>query len=176
MASGDVEINILDREVLAALNKSVAAVEPATRRAFESAGGRLVKRQRENLTKHGKVDRGESGGLLGAITFKIAGRRGQMTLIAGPTAENNEFADQARTIEGGRAPGSKMPPPGALIPWMQRKGIPEELEWRIGRQIADIGMWGQPFPFIAPSLDQEMGGISDDLEGILNAIERAWGS
>lgn len=44
--------------------------------------------------------------------------------------------------EEGRKPGGKMPPAGVLLPWMERKGIPPEMEFLVRRKIARDGFPG----------------------------------
>jgi hypothetical protein len=46
------------------------------------------------------------------------------------------------TVEGGRRAGARMPPPGALLGWMGRKGIPASKEWSVRKGIAERGIPG----------------------------------
>jgi hypothetical protein len=46
----------------------------------------------------------------------------------------------ASVIEEGRRPGAKMPPAGALLPWMARHGIPDDREFLVRRKIARDGL------------------------------------
>lgn len=46
----------------------------------------------------------------------------------------------ARPVNDGRAPGSPMPPEGALSGWMARHGIPAEAEFALRRSIARRGI------------------------------------
>lgn len=172
--TADIQLTIDDRDVKAALNRSLHAVEPATRKALIASAEALVNRQRDNLTKHGRIDRGDDKGLLGAISFVITGRRANLTATVGPTAKDGTFFDQARTVEGGRAAGSKMPPPGALLPWLGRKGKPPEAEFPIGAKIAREGI--PAAPFVGPSLEQEAHTLDRNAESILDAIAAAFDS
>lgn len=61
-----------------------------------------------------------------------------------------------RWVEGGRMPMRKMPPPGSLLQWIQRKlGIPEKqasrLEFVIARAIQRKGI--KPQPFMQPAFE-----------------------
>lgn len=176
MAKGAVVARVEDAAVRKALNRSRVGVGPAVRRAFTKAGGTLVSRMRQNLRGHNKIDRGDNGGLLGAIDFEVTDRRGQMQLTAGPGVGGDEFMVQAETIEHGRGAGKPMPPKGELLPWMARKGIPEEAEFPIRRKIAEEGLQGQPFPFIAPAF-AEVGPIVDEaMDAIAASITADFGS
>jgi hypothetical protein len=77
----------------------------------------------------------------------------------------------------GRPPGSKLPPKGVLLNWMQARGIPEEAEYPIRRAIAVNGIEpsnileisilqiNQEFNTqVAPQILQDLGNI------ILNAV------
>lgn len=67
-------------------------------------------------------------------------------------------------IESGRPAGSKLPPEGALISWMQSRGIPAEKEFAVRKSIAQKGIKPEPIielAFIqvqreAQSLSQEI--------------------
>jgi len=45
----------------------------------------------------------------------------------------------AYEVEFGRRPGQEPPPPGVLLPWMRRKGIPAEAEYPIRMAIGRRG-------------------------------------
>lgn len=176
MAGGAVSVRVEDAAVRKALNRSRVGVGPSVRRAFTKAGGTLVSRMRRSLRGHNKIDRGDNGGLLGAIDFEVDDRRGRMQLIAGPGVAGDEFMVQAETIEHGRARGSAMPPAGQLLPWMARRGIPAEAEFPIRRKIAEEGLQGQPFPFIEPAF-AEIGPVIDDaMDVIADSIAADFGS
>lgn len=56
----------------------------------------------------------------------------------------------ARPVEEGRRAGAAMPPRGALLGWMRRKGIDARLEFVVRRGIARRGI--PPAPFIKRAL------------------------
>lgn len=68
-------------------------------------------------------------------------------------------------IEKGRPPGSKLPPKGALLEWMQVRGIPEAKEFVLRRSIAEKGI--EPVPIIAVSITRIKADYRKDLSGKL---------
>lgn len=74
---------------------------------------------------------------------------------------------QARTMEFGRKPGSKMPPPELLAGWAKRHGM-EGAEYVIARSIAKKGI--RPKRFIQLSGDAYLGEFVED---IANAVAEA---
>lgn len=74
-------------------------------------------------------------------------------------------------IEQGRAAGSKLPPQGVLIDWMQARGIPLDKEFAIRKSIADNGI--APVPIIEFSFIQVQRVIQQDLsEKILDDLTK----
>jgi hypothetical protein len=57
----------------------------------------------------------------------------------------------ARSVEQGWPPNYRWIPKGALLPWMQRKGIPESAEYLIRRKIFREGLPARPF--LVPALE-----------------------
>lgn len=55
-------------------------------------------------------------------------------------------------IELGRKAGSKLPPQGALLDWMQSKGIPDAAEFAVRKSIAVNGIL--PVPVIETSFNE----------------------
>lgn len=175
---GSITIEVDDTEVRRALNASLEGVQSAMREAMYDAGSVLVRGMRERLDAHGKRD---TGGTIDSIMAEIVGRRGQIELIVGP---DEEHAAVAATLEEGRAPGSKYPPPGVLPPWMARHGIIETrypvgsgygaVEFLIARKIGQMGMNNQPFPFAGPALSDNRQELDQIFDSVLDAIESDW--
>lgn len=151
LKGGGVKLMVNDAEVRRALATAADAVQPAAEDAMDALGELLVLRMRTNLVRHRKVDRGANGGLLDSISHKVEGRGTDLSVTAGP---DERYKVQALTIENGRRPGSKMPPPGALLGWMSRHNIPAEAEFVVRRAIGRNGLRGQPFPFMAPAVEE----------------------
>lgn len=61
------------------------------------------------------------------------------------TAMWGASASYALPVDQGRKPGSKMPPQGALLPWMAAHGIPESSEFAVRAKIARDGIPAHPF-------------------------------
>lgn len=80
----------------------------------------------------------DTGRLRQSIGYEV--RPGQGVVKAG-----SDSVTYAATMEYGRAPGSAMPPEGALLGWMRRHGIPEELEYVVRRGIARRGIRGRAY-------------------------------
>lgn len=78
----------------------------------------------------------------------------------------------AAPTELGRLPGSAPPPPGSLLPWMARKGIPATMEYPLARS---IGRWGtRPQPFLGPAFGESESTINGPyLEQAAQELEAA---
>lgn len=178
LAGGAITVEVDDSKIRRAMNSSIAGAESAMREAMYDAGSILVRRMRQNLEDWGKIDTGETRD---SIMAEIVGRRGQMTLEVGP---DEAHAAVAATLEDGRSPGSRWPPPGVLPPWMFRHGITETrpavgsgygaVEFLIARKIGEEGLRGQPFPFAGSALQDSMAELDEVFNGVLDAIESDW--
>ena len=151
-----------DKEVVAAFTRVKDGAKPTMRRAARKAGKAIVDGQRERLRASGKVDRGESGGLLGAIAFKVEESGDDITVRAGPRVKGESHVPEDIVIEEGRTPGKAMPPSGVLLDWMSRHGIPAEAEFPVRRAIGVRGLSGQPFPYVEPS-ESEWNAIAEEV-------------
>lgn len=54
-------------------------------------------------------------------------------------------AKHAIVVDQGRRAGAKMPPQGAMLPWMADRGIPEDREFVLRRAIGRLGIAARPF-------------------------------
>lgn len=166
VSGASVRVEIDDSDVRKGLNASVEGARTAMSEALLDVGSLLVGSMRVAIESHNKVD---TGGLRDSIAFVIAGRRGLQTLTVGP---DEAHAAQAAAIEYGRAAGSRMPPSGALLPWMERHGIAPELEFVVRRAIAERG-W-RPFPFAGPALSEQRAALDEAFSHVLDVVEAAW--
>lgn len=170
MATGQtgaaVKVTVDDSDVRKGLNASVEGARTAMSESLIDVGSLLVNSMRTAIESHNKVD---TGGLRDSIAAEISGRRGLQTLVVGP---DQAHAAQAAAIEFGRQAGSRMPPQGVLLPWMERHGIPAEAEFVVRRAIATRG-W-PPFPFAAPALDQQRAAIDEAFAHVLDVVQAAW--
>lgn len=66
----------------------------------------------------------------------------EVTPFLGTVGTNLPYA---RVVEEGRRPGAALPPPGVLLPWMRRHGIPAELEYPVRLAIARKGIAAKRF-------------------------------
>lgn len=71
-------------------------------------------------------------------------------------------------MDQGRRAGAPLPPKGALLPWMRRKGIPERDEYPIRRAIAKRGIKGdhtfaQVRGVLQPEVAQRLGDVELDI-------------
>lgn len=148
-AQSAVTIRFEDREVQSALQRAARGVRPLCSSELDGIGKRLRADMRSRLTRHGKVD---TRRLWNACNYRLDGRGASMRVEVGPRLGDPGVEPYDVVIEGGRRPGAKMPPPGVLIPWMARHGIPEEAEYPIRKKIGEQGT--SAYPYIEISKDR----------------------
>jgi hypothetical protein len=100
------------------------------------------------------------------------------TSVTGRAGTNVNYAE---TVEKGRTPG-KMPPPGALVEWMGRHGIPlakvgvvakqnkagyYQVEFAVARK---INKRKRPHPYLKPAFDVNRLKIRSEMDAILKRI------
>lgn len=154
-----------DKALRVALNKSLVGLQTDARAAMDAAGKIGVSSARRWIEKHGKVD---TGNYRDSLFQSVTSRRGRLVLDVGPPERLDILGS---TLEHGRRPGSRMPPPGVLLGWMARHGIPEEAEFPIRRKIARDGMNGQPFPHMAPAADDVSAELDKGFGVLLDRLE-----
>lgn len=169
-ARNAVQIQITDRGVIKALNRSARGVRPAARVAMNEAGVIVRDDMRRRITAHGKVD---TGAYRESIGYTISDRRGNLMLEVGPSVDNDLLGG---VLEFGRRPGARMPPAGVLLPWMARHGIPEDREFVVRRAIGRRGLQGQPFPHIAVALDANIDAVGSAFDRVADAVVNAYNS
>lgn len=93
----------------------------------------------------------------------------------GAAATFGASAEYAIVIDQGRRAGAKMPPKGALLAWMQAKGIPADREFLVRRKIARSGIPAKPF--VTKAFDQLAAGPAEKEfgNGLTRAIARIGG-
>lgn len=110
--------------------------------ALELTNSIVEESVKEALRKRGKVATSETiNSIRSVIKIEEDGYAGEVYGAGG-----------LKWIESGRAPGSKMPPSGSLLPWMRTKGIEEDKEFVIRRSIAVKGI--KPTTIIADALKE----------------------
>jgi len=164
---GTIGMSWSDGGLVSALNRSAIGARPAATAGMRKAGAALAQQMRENLRRH---DKG-GGRLEASIDWRLDGRRGQQRLEVGPGIDDESVLGYAFVIEEGRRPGAPPPPRGALLPWLQRVGLPPAAEYPIRMKIAREGLHGQPFPYIDPAADQEAD-LLDDIAG--DTLDAVW--
>lgn len=112
---------VVQREGGNALARSAAQVEADAKR---------------NITDIGAVD---TGMLRRSIATEL--RPGNSPIEAS-IGTNLQYA---ATVEVGRRPGAPPPPPGVLLDWMRRHGIPAEAEYPMRMRIGRYGIDGRPY-------------------------------
>ena len=75
----------------------------------------------------------------------------------------------APPVEFGRRAGT-MPPPGSLLGWLKRHGLPPEAEYAIRLKIARQGQAARPFLF--PAFEQEVPSFNRRLRSALRKAAR----
>lgn len=148
---GSITIRFEDREVQSALKKAAKGTRPKASEELDGAGKTLRADMRRRLTRHGKID---TRRLWNAIEYDVQGRGASLRVEVGPRVGDPGVEPYDVVIEGGRRPGSRMPPPGVLLPWMARQGIPDEAEYPIRKAIGEKGLQSQPFPYITPAKER----------------------
>lgn len=151
MADPTVTFRFEDREVQSALYKAAKGVRPQCATELDRTGKTLRADMRRRLTRHGKVD---TRRLWSAIEYDVQGRGASLRVEVGPRVGDPGVEPYDVVIEGGRRPGSRMPPAEPIRAWMERHGIPEEAEFPIRRAIGEHGLQSQPFPFIEVTKDR----------------------
>jgi hypothetical protein len=126
---------IVDREGKAALDRSAIRVQ-------NSARG--------NIHQSGAIDTGQ---LLNSIAIEDRGP------FARAIGTNKTYGE---VVEMGRQAGAPMPPPGALLGWMRRHGIPAEDEFIVRKRISDHGI--APRPYLAPALEDNEPAIQREFD------------
>lgn len=102
--------------------------------------------------------------------------RGQRSVGVKVTGRQFSFGSpliHVLVMDQGRRPGATMPPKGALLPWMRRKGIPDRDEYPIRRAIGKRGIKGdhtfaQVRSSLQPEVARQLGSVELD---ILAAME-----
>jgi phage gpG-like protein len=124
----------------------------------------------------------DTGNLRRSITHEVTASGG---FIVGRVGTNVPYA---KVVEEGRAAGSAMPPPGVLLGWMRRKGIPVDemfigrndvgditgsakvgggyhgIEYLIARAIGKRGIKARPY--LKPALQNNMAAINREFGGL----------
>lgn len=113
---------LLQREITTAMTRATLAVEAEAKRLVP-------------------VD---TGNLRRSITHEVRASGG---LVVGKVGSN---APYARIVEDGRTPGA-MPPPGVLLGWMGRHGIPAGREFIIRRAVNRRKI---PRPYLGPAVQK----------------------
>jgi hypothetical protein len=72
----------------------------------------------------------------------------------------------------GRKPGRRMPPPGVLLGWMRRHGIPADREFVVRRAIGRKGIRGDDFD--KKALVASVPRIEAELSVLARNLEAAW--
>jgi hypothetical protein len=105
---------------------------PVVTRAFVVDEARRV---RDDVRQGTPAD---TGGLRRSIVFRTSARGVGAVAVVYSTAP----AALQQTVEGGRRAGARMPPPGVLLGWMGRKGIPADKEYAVRAGIKRRGIPG----------------------------------
>lgn len=102
------------------------AAQPA--RNFLNRGGFLIQGK---AREYAPIDRGR---LRQSITVRLD--NGTPIPLFAEIGTNLKYA---AAMEFGRKPGDPQPPPGALLGWMSRKGIPASAQFAVSKSIAVSG-------------------------------------
>lgn len=168
---GAIQFIVDDTEVQKALNASEAGVRTAMREAMFDAGSLLVRAIRDNLTAQGLIATKDT---YNSIMAEITGRRGQIELIVGSLDEADAVV--AATLEGGRTPGSRMPPKGPILEWLAIKGLDPGMEFPLRRKIAGRGLQGQPFYILSDPFTASESEIERIFDEVLGDVAHSWES
>lgn len=145
--SAAVQIRVDSSRVVAALNRSSRGLQTVARAELMLLGIKIAKEAQANLQQVGAVD---TQRLFRALdpngrAVNVTNRRGKLTLTVDPRAGNPSVEPYDVVVENGRRAGAKMPPRGALLPWMARHGWDEADEYILLRSIARKGIKGRPY-------------------------------
>lgn len=156
-------------EILVNFDKLIAKEQDIIR-AVKRSGTRIVR----NAKQRAPVDEGdlrasihmasENGGLVAAVgtnrehaPYREFGTGKQVDVPGG-------YEQQAKQYKG----NGGFPPPGVLLGWMRRHGIPETAEFAIRKSIYENGT--KPQPFLIPSFEEEKPKFHDDLKKVLGDL------
>lgn len=131
-------------------------VEREGKAALDRAAIRVQNSARGNLHSSGAIDTGQ---LINSIGIESRGP------FARAIGTNKTYGE---VVEKGRRSGAPMPPPGALLGWMRRHGIPAEDEYIVRRRIAAKGIAARPY--LVPALEENEPAIQREFD---LAAERA---
>lgn len=116
-----------------------------------------ARRVRDEVRRATPVDLGT---LRSSINYKTSLRGAGAVAVISSSAR----PEIVETVEGGRRAGAKMPPPGVLLGWMGRKGIPADREFLVRRGIARNGIPGRfMFRRAAERLESRKAALGRDL-------------
>lgn len=111
------------------LAKNFPDIVPSTERALERIG----------------EDMADRGANMVRERMRVASGHGQRSVGVKVTGRQFSFGSpliHVRVMDQGRRAGAAMPPKGALLSWMRRKGIPASDEYPIRRAISVKGIEG----------------------------------
>lgn len=129
---------LVAREIKASMLKATLAVERSAKQVVPKDTGNLRRSLTHEVTASG-------------------------AFVVGKVGSNVPYA---KVVEEGRTPG-KMPPEGALLAWMGRKGIPQEREFIIRRA---INSRKTPRPYLKPAITANAAAINREFAGVQKRV------
>lgn len=142
MPSGMITISFESEELQAALQRAAAGIRPRQREALDRSGKRLVADMRGRLTRLRKRD---TDRLYKAVAYRITEAGDDMVVEVGPRVGDPKVEPYDVVVDQGRAAGKKAPPPGVMVPWLKRHGLPETAEYPVRMKIAREGIAAAPY-------------------------------
>ena len=152
----------VDASPLAALGVRLAGAGPVIEREFQNSMVRVTAQVQHDAQALVVVDQGH---LRRSITTRA-------TPFLGTVGTNLIYA---RTVERGWPPHYRFIPPGALLNWMQRKGIRpgphqtiQQVEYRIRRKIWEGGLKARPY--LRPALERNRPQIEREFAAAMQRV------
>lgn len=145
---------------LAAMGQQYAVLDDVLQKELSDAVWRSTLAVEAGAKRH--VPQGRTKQLVRSIRSDID--RKTVGVMTGVVSANTPYA--AAIEFNWKSESGKWPPPGALLSWMEWKGIPAEAEFAIRRAIARRGFKAGARPYLTRALDELKADIGRELAAV----------
>lgn len=158
------------KEVLASFDQIPQQTEQAIKPIVNRTAMRITRKAKQRVRK----DQGRLGSSIamrpyhGGLEVEVGTNVPYAPYIEFGTAKGVDITPGYEQFAAQFKGSGKWPPPGALLEWMKRHGIPAEAEFLIRRKIGTEGIKAQPFLY--NSFEEEKGPYLDELKKVLGGL------